>query len=332
MKMDFAKKIIHLFLHHPMPEKARALFRQWCLDPSEARLKEQLLEEEWNRLDPRSVIDIDRRSYERKLRRLHADMGLEPRRPSLRSLILRVRPAAAAVILLGLVTVNILIVNRQVARRSTTTYVTADNSKGRFTLPDQTVVWLNAGSQLSISENFNRDNRRYVRLNGEAFFEVRKDSLRPFVVELGQMQVKVLGTRFNACNFEAFATNEVTLLSGSVEILSDRLKKPLRLAPNESCVFNTQSQQFIIKQVTASNYCNWRNDSIVFENTPLADILTNLEHRYNVRFQVDPGVDTTIGLSFTLQPENLENTLDLTATLANLHYTRIDEHFIRIYR
>lgn len=330
--MDLAKKIIHLFLHHPMPEKARALFRRWCLDPSEAELKEKLLEEEWNRLDPRSVIEVDRRSYERKLRRLHTDMGIDASRPSLRGWILRMRPVAAAAVLLGIVAVNILVVNRLADRRATTTFVTADNSRGRFTLPDQTVVWLNAGSQLTFARNFDRADRRYVRLDGEAFFEVQKDSLRPFVVELGQMQVKVLGTRFNACNFEAFGTNEVTLLSGSVEVLSNRLKNPLRLQPNQSCIFNTQSQRFVVKQVTASNYCNWRNDSIVFENTPLADILTNLEHRYNVRFLIDPGIDTSIGLSFTLQPEKLESALDLTTTLANLNYRQIDEHFIRIYR
>lgn len=330
--MDISRKIIHLFLHHPMPEKIRERFRRWCLDPADAEHKEQLLEEEWNQLDPAAVLDPDRQDYARKLRRLHTEMGVGEPRKGLRIPLRWLRPAAAAILVLGIVTANLFIVRDQIARHSTTTFVTADNSKGRFTLPDNTVVWLNAGSQLTFSRDFDHSERRYVRLEGEAFFDVRKDSLRPFVVELGAMQVKVLGTRFNACNVEAFGSSEVTLLNGSVEIVSPRLKKPLRLVPDESCIFDARSQQFTVKAVTASNYCNWRRDSIVFENTPLSDILTNLEHRYNVRFQVDPEIDTSIGLSFTLQPEKLENTLDLTTTLANLRYRRINEHFIRIYR
>lgn len=330
--MEIAKKIIRLFLHHPMPEKAQTAFRRWCLEETDAEHKEQLLEEEWNRLDPASVLDIDRQNYEQKLRRLHAEMGFGSRRQNFRAVLLRLRPVAAAVVLLGAVMANILIMKNQIARRSTTTFVTADNSKGRFTLPDNTVVWLNSGSRLTFSEDFAHTDRRYVQLDGEAFFDVQKDSLRPFIVEMGQLQVKVLGTRFNACNVEAFGNNEITLLCGRVEIHSAQLKTPLQLVPNESCIYDTQTRQFTVKHVTASNYCNWRNDTIVFENTPLSDILTNLEHRYNVRFQIDPDIDTTIGLSFTLQPEKLNNTLDLISTLANLHYRQIDEHFIRICR
>lgn len=330
--MDISKKIIHLFLHHPMPEKIRERFRRWCLDPADALHKEQLLEEEWNRLDPASVLDPASQDYARKLRRLHREIGVGEPRMGLRIPLRWMRAAAAVLVVAGVVTANLLIIRDQIARHSTTTFITADNSKGRFTLPDNTVVWLNAGSRITFAENFDRADRRYVQLDGEAFFDVRKDSLRPFVVELGAMQVKVLGTRFNACNIEAFGTSEVTLLNGSVEIISQQLKSPLRLVPNESCIYDPRSQQFTVKAVTASNYCNWRRDSIVFENTPLADILTNLEHRYNVRFQVDSDVDTSIGLSFTLQPEKLENTLDLTTTLANLRYRRINEHFIHIYR
>lgn len=330
--MDLAKKIIHLFLHHPMPEKARMMFQQWCLEENNADHKEKLLEEEWNRLDPASVLDTAPRAYEQKLRKLHDKMGVDSRKTSLRTIWIRLRPVAAAAVILLAVAANIIIVRNQIDRKTTTTFITAENGKGRFSLPDNSVVWLNADSKVTFARDFTRADHRYIQLHGEAFFNVRKDSLRPFIVELGDLQVKVLGTRFNACNFEAFGSKEVTLLSGSVEIISNQLREPLRLAPNETCIYDTQTRQFMVKQVTASNYCNWLNDAIVFQDTPLADILTDLEHRYNIRFQVDPDVDTSIGLSFTLDAEKLENTLDLTTKLANLKYRRINKHYIRIYR
>ena len=329
--MDLSRKIIRLFLHHPMPPKAREMFRRWCLEEKDAEQKEALLHEEWNRLDPAEVLDIEKQNYGQKLRRLHAEMGLAPARRTFRARLLRMWPAAAAILVAGIVIADLYVVRHLAASRTTTTFVTAENCKGRITLPDNTVVWLNSESRLTYSKEFSRKGQRHVRLDGEAFFNVRKDSLRPFIVELGQMQVKVLGTSFNACNVEAFGTNEVTLLSGRVEILSDRLRAPLQLSPDGSCVYDTRSKQFTIKHVAASNYCNWLNDSIVFENTPLKDILTDLEHRYNIRFQVDPDVDTSIGLSFTLEADKLETTLDLTTTLANLRYRRINDRYIRIY-
>ena len=187
------EKIIHTFLHNPMPEQAQQQFRAWCLNREHAGEKTDALWEEWERLDPASVFPVDLRSYRRKLARLHREMTppAAPKR-GLFSITRRTAAAAAAVVLLAMC-VEFFVVKR-LSPDTATWLVTAENSKGRFTLPDGSVVWLNADSRLAYSGRFLTSGSRTVRLEGEAFFDVRRDTLHPFEVEMGKLRVKVPDT------------------------------------------------------------------------------------------------------------------------------------------
>ena len=149
---------------------------------------------------------------------------------------------------------------------TTTWLVTAENSKGRFTLPDGSVVWLNADSRLAYSDRFTASGSRAVRLEGEAFFDVKRDTLRPFEVEMGKLRVKVLGTRFTASHMPAFNTEEVTLLSGKVEVSGYRADQSVVLTPDQSCSYDAGSGAVAVRNVAASNYCSWTGNSIIFDN------------------------------------------------------------------
>ena len=221
--MDLSRKIIRLFLHHPMPPKAREMFRRWCLEEKDAEQKEALLHEEWNRLDPAEVLDIEKQNYGQKLRRLHAEMGLAPARRTFRARLLRMWPAAAAILVAGIVIADLYVVRHLAASRTTTTFVTAENCKGRITLPDNTVVWLNSESRLTYSKEFSRKGQRHVRLDGEAFFNVRKDSLRPFRVHMNDLQIEVLGTSFLVDATKA-ESSSVYVKTGIVSVESENSK------------------------------------------------------------------------------------------------------------
>ena len=193
--MDIVRKIIRAYLYNPMPEKVQRQFRSWCLREEGSHEKTEALREEWERLDPAAVLPTDEEAYRGKLARLHGEM-----RPPLRlrtiPLSRRAAAVAAAVVVLAM-SVEFFVV-RHLTADSTTVLVTAENSKGRFTLPDGSVVWLNADSRLAYSNRFVDSEKREVRLEGEAFFDVRRDTLRPFEVTMGDLEVRVLGTRFNA--------------------------------------------------------------------------------------------------------------------------------------
>ena len=302
------KKIIHTFLHNPMPEQVQQQFRTWCLNKERAGEKTDALWKEWERLDPASVLPADEKAYRRKLDRLHREMT---------------PPAAPK---RGLFSIT------RLSADTTTWLVTAENSNGRFTLPDGSVVWLNADSWLAYSDRFTASGSRAVRLEGEAFFDVKRDTLRPFEVEMGKLRVKVLGTRFTASHMPAFNTEEVTLLSGKVEVSGYRADQSVVLTPDQSCSYDAGSGAVAVRNVAASNYCSWTGNSIIFDNMTLADIAVNLEHWYNIRFRIDERIDTSIRISFTLRPETLEETLKIIETLTHLRCRQIDKHYVIIHK
>ena len=286
------KKIIHTFLHNPMPEQVQQQFRTWCRNKERAGEKTDALWKEWERLDPASVLPADEKAYRRKLDRLHREMTppAAPKR-GLFSITRRTAAAAAAIVLLAM-SVEFFVVKR----------LSADTTS------------------------------RAVRLEGEAFFDVKRDTLRPFEVEMGKLRVKVLGTRFTASHMPAFNTEEVTLLSGKVEVSGYRADQSVVLTPDQSCSYDAGSGAVAVRNVAASNYCSWAGNSIIFDNMTLADIAVNLEHWYNIRFRIDERIDTSIRISFTLRPETLEETLKIIETLTHLRCRQIDKHYVIIHK
>lgn len=325
--MNLIRKIIHTYLFNPMPERVQELFRSWALDREHAQLKEEALHEEWERLDPASVFPIDERSYRRKLERLHRDMHLAPKA---RLITLSRRAAAVAAAVVAVVMAVEFVVVKHLAADTTTWLVTAENSKGRFTLPDGSTVWLNADSRLAYDADFARKGHRRVRLEGEAFFDVKRDTLAPFEVKMGDLQVRVLGTRFTASHIDEFGIEEVTLQSGSVEVEHLRADERIRLLPDQNCTFDASTGLMTVRNVVADNYCSWTGDSIVFDNRTLEEIAVNLEHWYNIRIRIEPEVDASVRISFTLRPETLDETLRIIERLTRYHCLQVDRHHIII--
>lgn len=327
--MNTIKKIIHQFLYHSMPEGVQDQFQRWCLNRERAVDKEEAMWAEWNELDPTAVLPRDDAGYRRKLERLHRE--IMPVRSAMRPQLSWRRYAAVAALVAVVMCAEFLVV-KHFAADKTTWLVTAENSKGRFTLPDGSTVWLNADSRLAYSDGFTKSAIRAVQLEGEAYFEVKHDASHPFEVKLGALKVRVLGTKFNASHIAAFDTEEVTLQSGRVEVSGFPSNRPVILSPDQTCSYNDATGEVSVSRVAANNYYSWTGSSIVFDNRPLSDIITNLEHWYNVRFQIDPSVDTEMRISFTLRPETLDETLRIMETLTYLHCRQMDKHYIRIYK
>lgn len=165
--------------------------------------------------------------------------------------------------------------------------VTPSGSLSKVVLPDRSVVWVNAGSSLRYSLDFNKKNRE-VLLTGEAFFEVAKDSLHPFVVKSGKLDIKVLGTRFNVKAYDNEETIDVALVSGKVNVrLADNDKKEnaeeITLAPNRMMSYNKETSRVEMLEVDGSTVYAWTNGWIKFDELPFDRIAKDLERKFNVR-------------------------------------------------
>ena len=149
----------------------------------------------------------------------------------------------------------------------------------RLILEDGTKVWLNAESRLVFPVVFAADQRRVV-LEGEGFFEVVKDSKRPFIVTSGELNVRVLGTSFNITAYEDLHQVVTTLVEGVVRVEGEHVEKVLK--PGEQAIFTVQSKQLEVQQVDVRLYTSWKEGYYMFEKERLEDIMNTLARWYDV--------------------------------------------------
>ncbi|WP_170150685.1 FecR family protein [Marinifilum flexuosum] len=168
--------------------------------------------------------------------------------------------------------------------KSQLTYNTIIIPKGgeyKLTLMDGTRIWLNSNSKLRFPSEFGSGIRK-VELKGEAFFEVAKDSVHPFVVNANKAQVKVLGTSFNVNAYLDLNEIVTTLVEGKVEVSDTLFGNKVKLLPNEQYRFNKSNGKTLKQVVDTEIYTAWKDGRFVFENESLEDIMIRLSRWYNV--------------------------------------------------
>ncbi len=154
-----------------------------------------------------------------------------------------------------------------------------------MTLYDGTKVWLNSGTTIRYSSKFGKDNRK-ISLEGEAFFEVTKDEI-PFKVELKNVEVEVLGTRFNVVSYIDEDFSQITLIKGKVNINDQSNRKIAELKPSEQIYIDDNTNKATISKVETNFYTSWIEGKIVFDHQPLSEISRKLERWYNVDIQFE---------------------------------------------
>lgn len=200
--------------------------------------------------------------------------------------------------------------------------ITAEGSKGRFTLPDGSVVWLNSGTRLTYPESFSGD-RRLVSLDGGAYFEVVKDTRKPFIVKMGEINVEVLGTSFNISNYSDMDVLETALLSGRVKINGEGIHEDVILLPNQLFEYQKNDHRVVVKTVKAGLYVDWIKNRLVFDNDCLEDIITCLEGWYNVRIECPDDFARKTNMSFTIRQESLGEILSAMTSIVPMKYRQV---------
>ena len=181
-------------------------------------------------------------------------------------------------------------------------------------LADGTHVWLNAETVLTYPTNFNGDQRK-VKLKGEAFFDVVKDAQKPFIVELENMDIKVLGTSFNISNYEEDKTECVTLVSGSVEV-NVAQKGTYQITPSEQLSLSEFHQTVNIEKVDTELFTSWKDNKYIFKNARLDDILKKLHRWYDFSVAYEDALMGEKRFSIIIDRED-----DLSKVLEIISYT-----------
>jgi len=180
-------------------------------------------------------------------------------------------------------------------------------------LADGTQVWLNAGTTITYDPTL-KGNYREVKLDGEAYFRVSKNKLKPFVVTTKQAQIKVLGTVFNLKAYSGEDKVETTLEEGSVELsLNGSNANPIKIKPGEQVVFNISEKTITQGKVDIYLQTAWKDGKYVFKDADLKTIIKELEKLYDVRIHLKD--DSLMHLRFRGMFEYDQNIFSALETL-----------------
>ncbi len=197
---------------------------------------------------------------------------------------------------------------------------TLAGEKTEINLPDESVVQLNAYTEIAYNEG-KWDDKREVQLDGEAFFKVAKG--KTFDVHTEDGIVTVVGTQFNVKQRENYF--EVKCFEGKVRVTTET-SNHLLIAGQTVSLINDE----ITSGLTSYTQPQWINNTSVFEAVPLKEVLDELERQFNVEIQVEV-VDTSRLFTGGFQHENLENALKMVTEPMNLTYIIVNSNQVLIH-
>ena len=193
-------------------------------------------------------------------------------------------------------------------------------SKTKLYLPDGTLVWLNAGSKMSYAQDFGI-NERALNLTGEAYFEVTKNKHIPFKVHTDELNVKVLGTKFNFRNYQDDLEAKVCLLEGKVA-LSTQQKETI-LHPDQQALLDKKTGKLLISNTKAAYSAEWTNDRLYFDEALLPDIVKELERSYNIKITIADAALNSVRFygNFRRREQSIREIMDVLSSTDKMTYT-----------
>ncbi len=218
-------------------------------------------------------------------------------------------------------------------------------NKSRIVLPDSSIVWLNAGSQLTYNGQFGINNRN-TTLSGEAYFEVKKSTI-PFIIHASPIDIKVLGTVLNVKYYPNEKTTETTLIHGRIEIsFNKRPGEKFILKPHEKLIVAnemsdmllTSKQQKMEPMVVLSSMTmldhhiietSWVDNKLVFQDETVEEMARKMERWYNVTIRIPDQKVAQMRVTGTFENETLKQALDALQIAFRFNYT-IHQNIITI--
>lgn len=224
---------------------------------------------------------------EKDSRRGYKTFVSRTRRRKVYRLALRTIGQAAAVLLvaLGVHFYHITQKTPDIVAQSETSLFVPAGQRVSITLEDGTVVWLNAQTQITYPTAFAGQERR-VKIEGEAYFDVARDTERPFIVSTRDAEMTVLGTEFNVYSYPEESVSRISLVEGS--LLVSQAANPaqtIQLKPSEEVTIAGSSMQ--LGTISNSDYFLWVDGIYSFENETFENILKRLELYYDIEIIVE---------------------------------------------
>ncbi len=293
------KELINTLIGRVLSGEASPLekrqLKDWMSESSENLELFQNMQAAWNESHFKYGYQRQNEVFNRISQDIHADIALAEERSSAgKSRINWYRYAATIIILISFAVALLWVIreNPTSAGDQSEALITKSipiGNKLKFYLPDGSTVWLNADSKLQYPENFEGD-QRVVQLEGEAFFSVVRDTLKPFIVQTGSFSTRVLGTSFNISALAQYNEIKVAVATGLVSVADISEEKEggrTILKPNQMAVYSKATKSLETKTCDIESITSWKDGIIVFKDANMNQVVSEL--RTMVWRSIHPG-------------------------------------------
>ncbi|MPL98331.1 hypothetical protein SDC9_44533 [bioreactor metagenome] len=170
-------------------------------------------------------------------------------------------------------------------------------------------------------------------LRAKPFFEVMKDKSKPFIVQVGELNIEVLGTSFNVSSYGEDSFIETSLLEGSIKLYGKNLPHAYQLKPSQKAIYNTKTKTIQIGSTNNEYETAWMQDRLVFESEPLERVIDKIERWYGITIDLQCPEIARDKISGSFNGEQLTYVLEALKIQYNVDYSiRGDDVVIKKYK
>ena len=358
------KKLVISYLERTISRDDEILLVQWLKENPKARKELYDFRQIWDLSG--SVGSFGKDQVEQEwLKLLKQIESLSTKTSKKGGFVMYWLPRIAAVFLLGAI-VSFLVtyraLNPKVSNVVYNEIAAPAGAKSKITLPDGSLIWLNAGSNIKYSSNYGKKQRE-VFLTGEAFFDVVTNRSKVFLVKTEDLNIKAYGTSFNVKSYPEENTVEATLIEGKIGInrtkFADKKVDEVVLEPNQRVVYykplkrseanefvvdsenekvNTETEEpqrqkltyMISKGIDPEPFAKWKEGVLVINSESLEELAIKLERKYDVKIHFSTNEIKKLKFSGSLENETVEQVIEAIGIAAQIDY-KIEEREITFY-
>jgi transmembrane sensor len=275
--------------------------------------------EKW---EPETDENTDK-SWQKLSSRIHRLTMLNESFGKRTNLYINIRRIAALLIIGLFIGGTIITFNLYKKRQSVSTLVfeAPQGEKSKVVLTDSTVIWLNSSSKIQLNNNYNVLNRK-VQLEGEAYFEVTGDTRLPFKVTTKDLDIVVLGTKFNIIAYPEENITETSVIEGVVEVTTKTkpATKKVTIRQNQKVTYDKNNNTLSYKSTNPKVDIAWMNNTLIFDNEHYLKVFNKLEKWYGVDIEVVGSINYEPHYTFKIKTESLSEMLNLLNIIAPIEY------------
>jgi len=303
------------YLNGELDEMEETTLNQWLQESDENRQLFMEIKKTWETISAFEKMKTinEKQAFHKISHRLFDDN---------RQKILRTLRKIAAVLFLPLLIVSAwyYLTEQNKSRLLSSVYQTIHTPAGMrssLVLADGTKVWLNSGS--SIRYPVYPGSSRKADIEGEVFFEVKKDESRPFIVSAGDVKIEVTGTSFNCKAYPDDQTISTVLVEGSVKI-GHGGTNDIRMQPGELVEYSKADRNLVRTVTDPEKHIAWKSGKLVFRDDPMDEVIEKLERWYNIDIQVVDKQILQYAYTATFENETLDQVLSFLELSAPISY------------